>query len=53
MNLARAYYAAGNFPQAAHYWSELERGDPKWLDAQFERALDRQASGELSPFSSD
>ena len=38
MNLARAYYAAGNFPQAAHYWSELERGDPKWLDAQFERA---------------
>mgnify|MGYP001413291188 CR=1 FL=1 len=38
MNLARAYYAAGNFPQAAHYWSQLERGDPKWLDAQFERA---------------
>jgi len=38
MNLARAYYAAGNFPQAAHYWAQLERGDPKWLDAQFERA---------------
>jgi len=38
MNLARAYYAAGNYPQAAHYWAQLERGDPKWLDAQFERA---------------
>jgi tetratricopeptide (TPR) repeat protein len=38
MNLARAYYAAGNFPQAAHYWAQLKRGDPKWLDAQFERA---------------
>ncbi len=38
MNLGRAYYAAGNYPQAAHYWSQLERGAPKWLDAQFERA---------------
>ena len=38
LNLARAYYAAGNFPQAAHYWSQIERDDPKWLDAQFERA---------------
>ena len=35
LNLARAYYAAGNFGQAAHYWSEIEREDPKWLDAQF------------------
>ena len=38
MNLARAYYAAENYPQAAHYWSQIERGDAKWLDAQFERA---------------
>ena len=38
LNLARAYYAAGNFPQAAHYWSKIQRDDPKWLDAQFERA---------------
>lgn len=38
LNLARAYYAAGNFPQAAHYWGQIDRGDPKWLDAQFEKA---------------
>ena len=38
LNLARAYYAAGNFGQAAHYWSQIQRDDPKWLDAQFERA---------------
>ena len=38
LNLARAYYAAGNYPQASQYWSQIEREDPKWLDAQFERA---------------
>ena len=38
MNLARAYYAAENFAQASHYWGQIERKDPKWLDAQFERA---------------
>ena len=38
MNLARAYYAAENFGQAAHYWGQIERSDPKWLDAQFEKA---------------
>jgi len=38
MNLARAYYAAENFAQASYYWGQIERGDPKWLDAQFERA---------------
>jgi hypothetical protein len=38
MNLARAYYAAENFAQASYYWSQIERGDAKWLDAQFERA---------------
>jgi tetratricopeptide (TPR) repeat protein len=38
LNLARAYYAAGNYPQASQYWSQIKRDDPKWLDAQFERA---------------
>jgi len=38
MNLARAYYAAENFAQASYYWAQIERGDAKWLDAQFERA---------------
>ena len=38
MNLARAYYAAENFAQASYYWGQIDREDPKWLDAQFERA---------------
>ncbi len=38
MNIARAYYSAKNFPQAAEHWSQIPREDPIWLQAQFERA---------------
>jgi len=38
MNIARAYYSAGNFPKAAEHWAQIPREDPLWLEAQFERA---------------
>jgi tetratricopeptide (TPR) repeat protein len=38
MNIARAYYSAGNFPKAAQYWAAIPREDPLWLQAQFERS---------------
>lgn len=38
LNLARAYYAAGNYPKAVEYFAQLSRGSRLWPEAQFERA---------------
>ena len=38
MNLARAYYGAGNFPRAMEYYAQISRGSRSWPQAQFERA---------------
>ncbi len=38
LNLARAYYAAGNYTQAILYYGKVERSSEIWIDAQFERA---------------
>jgi tetratricopeptide (TPR) repeat protein len=38
LNLARAYYAAGNFPRAIEYDLQVSRSSPHWPEAQFERA---------------
>jgi tetratricopeptide (TPR) repeat protein len=38
MNLARAYYAAGNFPRAIEYYAQINRSSRSWPQAQFERA---------------
>ncbi|MGC6510996.1 MAG: hypothetical protein ACON4U_21450 [Myxococcota bacterium] len=38
INLARAYFAAGNFPRAVDYYSEVERTSAIWADAHFEQA---------------
>ncbi|HHO51458.1 MAG TPA: tetratricopeptide repeat protein [Deltaproteobacteria bacterium] len=38
LNLARAYYAAGNYTQAITYYARVERSSEVWLEAQFERA---------------
>lgn len=38
LNLARAYYAAGNYTQSIGAYARVERSSEVWLDAQFERA---------------
>ena len=38
INLARAYFAAGNFPRAVDYYSMVERESAVWADAHFEQA---------------
>lgn len=38
VNVARAFYATGNYGQAINYYAKVERGSDVWLDAQFERA---------------
>ncbi len=38
LNLARAYYAAGNYPRAIEHYAEVRRESPYWLEAEFERA---------------
>lgn len=38
LNIARAYYATGNYTQAILYYAKVERSSDFWLDAQFERA---------------
>lgn len=38
LNVARAYYATGNYGQAIAYYAKIERDSDWWLDAQFERA---------------
>ncbi len=38
LNIARAYYAAGNYTQASVFYRRVERSSDFWLDAQFESA---------------
>lgn len=38
LNIARAYYGAGNFPRAIEYYAQVPRGSRSWADAQLERA---------------
>jgi tetratricopeptide (TPR) repeat protein len=38
LNIARAYFAAENFIKSIEFYAKIPRQDPKWLDAQFERA---------------
>ncbi len=37
LNVARSYYAAGNYPRAIEYFAKVERSSEFWLQAQFER----------------
>jgi tetratricopeptide (TPR) repeat protein len=37
MNVARSYYAAGNYPRAIEYFAKVDRSSEFWLQAQFER----------------
>jgi tetratricopeptide (TPR) repeat protein len=38
LNLARAYFAAGNFPRSMEYYAQVERSSRSWPQSQFERA---------------
>ena len=38
LNLARAYYAASNWPRAIEYFAKVERDSRQWPEAQFERS---------------
>jgi tetratricopeptide (TPR) repeat protein len=38
LNVARAYYASGNYGQAIASYATIDRPSDYWLDAQFERA---------------
>lgn len=38
LNIARAYFAAENFPRAIEYYQAVDRGSSLWPEAQFERA---------------
>ncbi|MBX2799117.1 MAG: hypothetical protein KTR31_15685 [Myxococcales bacterium] len=38
LNIARAYYASGNYTQAILFYAKVERSSEVWPDAQFERA---------------
>ncbi len=38
LNIARAYFAAENFPRAIEYYQNVDRGSAYWPEAQFERA---------------
>ena len=37
LNVARSYYAAGNYPRAIEYFANVSRDSEFWLQAQFER----------------
>jgi tetratricopeptide (TPR) repeat protein len=37
LNIARSYYAAGNYPRAIEYYAKVSRESDFWLEAQFER----------------
>ncbi len=37
LNVARSYYAAGNYPRAIEYFAKVDRESEFWLQAQFER----------------
>jgi tetratricopeptide (TPR) repeat protein len=37
LNVARSYYAAGNYPRAIEYFAKVSRDSDFWLQAQFER----------------
>jgi len=38
LNLARAFFTAGNWTQAVYHYQQVERGSLFWPEAQFERA---------------
>lgn len=38
LNIARAYFGAGDFVRAIEYFAKVERSSPYWPEAQFERA---------------
>ncbi len=38
LNIARTFFAAGNFAQAMAYYDQVSRDDPSWPEAFFERA---------------
>lgn len=38
LNVARAYFGAGNYPRAVEYYAKIERGSDFWPDAWFEKA---------------
>lgn len=38
LDIARAYYAAQNYPRAIQYFARVSRQSPQWPEAQFERA---------------
>ena len=38
LNLARAYYAASNWPRAIEYFARVDRESRQWPEAQFERS---------------
>lgn len=38
INVARAYFAAGNYQRAVQYYAKVERGSDYWPDAWFEKA---------------
>lgn len=38
LNVARAYFGAGNYPRAVEYYAKIDRGSDFWPDAWFEKA---------------
>lgn len=38
LNIARTFFAAGNFAQAMAYYDQVDRDDPSWAEAFYERA---------------
>lgn len=38
MNVARTFFASGNYGRAMEYYDKVPRSDASWLDAHFERA---------------
>jgi len=38
LNVARAYFGAGNYPRAVEYYAKIERGSDFWPQAWFEKA---------------
>lgn len=37
LNIARSYYASGNYPRSIEYFAKISRDSEFWLQAQFER----------------
>ena len=48
MNMARAYFAAKNYPQASVYYNQVPRPSIYWLDAQFERGWSHFHMGDMN-----